>query len=94
MEDKDFQKKQERPSIRLPSTKTKPQALKRKEKLQEILWTKRNPPETIKGYNLRMCRKKCSYKKKRCWCCGLIYHLKTDFPANKEKQFNLLVEEL
>ena len=41
-----------------------------------------------------MCWKKRPYKKKRCWCCGSINHLKIDCPVHKEKQLLLWVEEL
>ena len=94
MAEKDFQKRQDCPALDYIQPRLDFKLSKRKEKIQEILWEKRNPPETIKGYNLRLCWKKRPYKKKRCWCCGSINHLKIDCPVHKEKQLLLWVEEL
>lgn len=64
MADKDFQKRQERPALDYHQQRLNFKLSKRKVKLQEILWKKRNPPEIIKGYNLLICRKKDPIKRK------------------------------
>ena len=48
----DFQKRQDSPTLDYNQPRQNFKLPKRMENIQEILWNKRNPLETIKEYNL------------------------------------------
>ena len=66
----------------------------RKRSLREMINNKRNPKQTINGYNLSMRWRKRKYKIKRCWVCGETDHFKADCPIHWIKQLIKRVVEL
>ena len=52
----------------------------RKEKINNTLSSKRNPSQSIKGYNLSRRWKRHKYIIKRCWVCGKPDHFKAECP--------------
>ena len=93
MAEKDFQKRQDSPTLKPNNTRQDFKLLKRKEKLMEILQAKRHPPNQIQGYDLHKYRK-YHKKKKNCWSRGSTNHLKFDCPVLKKKQLLKRVVEL
>ena len=100
MAEKRIQMWQESPAQELRNQRTELKLRLRKEKLNEILMSKRNICNPIKGYNLSLCKKKYYYhkkyknKSKRCWYCGSKNHIKLDCPVLKENQLWSLLTEL
>ena len=69
----------------------------RKERIRQVLWSKRNPTDlasSIYGYNLSMFRRRKKFKLKKCWECGSTYHLKSNFPVQRESLLRIRVTEL
>ena len=69
----------------------------RKEKIRQVLWSKRNPinpVSSIYGYNLSMYRRRKNFKIKKCWECGSTCHLMSNFPVHRESLLRVRVTEL
>ena len=69
----------------------------RKKKISSMLSSKRNPSQSIKGYNLSMRQKRQKRHKniiKRCWVCGKPDHFKADCPIHKKNLLIKRVDEL
>ena len=65
----DIKKRQEAPAdLKEQSIQTK---LKRRAaNISKYLWSKRNPTNPLKGYNLSLCKRRRKIKIKRCWSVG------------------------
>lgn len=66
----------------------------RKEKISSMISSKRNPNQSIKGYNLSMRWKRHKSIIKRCWVCGKPDHFKADCPIHMKNQLIKRVVEL
>ena len=66
----------------------------RKKKISSMLSSKRNPSQSIKGYNLSMRWKRHKNIIKRCWVCGKPDHFKADCPIHKKNLLIKRVDEL
>ena len=93
MAEKDFQKRQDSPTLKPNNPRQEFKLQKRKEKLMEILQAKRHPQNPIQGYDLQKYWK-YHKKKKKCWSCGSTNHLKFDCPVFKKKQLLKRVVDL
>ena len=83
MAEKDFQKKQDSPTLKPNNPRQEFKLQKRKEKLMEILQAKRHPSNPIQGYDLHK-YKKYHKKKKKCWSSWAKNHLKFHCPILKK----------
>ena len=84
-------------STRNNSNKVSRQAFKfqqRKINIGRVIWSKRTPHQSIKGYNLSKYNKKRKFQIKRCWTCGSTNHLIADCPVHRETQLRKRVSEL
>ena len=66
----------------------------RKKELNKIIWSKRTPNQSILGYNLSLRRRKRYRRKKKCWVCGSVDHLKAECPVHRESRLRQRVAEL
>ena len=66
----------------------------RKKEIQKVIWSKRNPIQGIKGYDLSKCWKKRKFQKKKCWECGSTSHLIANCPVHREYLLRKRVTEL
>ena len=89
----DIKKRQEAPAdLKEQSIQTK---LKRRDaNISKYLWSKRNPTNPLKGYNLSLCKRRRKIKFKRCWECGSTTHLKANCPIHIKHQLMARVQEL
>ena len=92
----DFIKRQEAPTevkeINTQRTNFKLQL--RTKSIQEIIWSKRNPSQCIRGYDHSLRRRNHKKKQKKCWVCGSPDHLKAHCPVHKQSQLSQRVTEL
>ena len=66
----------------------------RKKEIQKVIWSKRNPIQGIKGYDLSKCWKRRRFQKKSCWECGSTSHLIANCPVHREYLLRMRVTEL
>ena len=66
----------------------------RKELINKIIMSKRNPNQSIAGYDLSLRRRKWNKRKKKCWVCGSKDHLKAECPVHRESRLRQRVAEL
>ena len=89
----DIKKRQEAPADlkeQIIQTKLK----RRAANISKYLWSKRNPTNPLKGYNLSLCKRRRKIKFKRCWECGSTTHLKANCPIHIKHQLMARVQEL
>ena len=79
---------------RKPNDREKFKLSLRKANLERLIWRKRNPEMTIKGYDLSKYKKKKKKPKKTCWCCGSARHLISSCRIHKESLLRRRVSEL
>ena len=79
---------------RKPNDREKFKLSLRKANLERLIWRKRNPEMTIKGYDLSKYKKKKKKPKKTCWCCGSARHLISSCRIHKESLLRSRVSEL
>ena len=89
----DIKKRQEAPAD-LKEESIQAKLKRRAESIRKYLWTKRNPTNPLKGYNLSLCKKRRKTKLKRCWECGSTTHLKANCPIHIKNQRMARVQEL
>ena len=68
--------------------------LLRKKEIEKIIWSKSIPNQSILGYNLSLRRRKRYRRKKKCWVCGSVDHLKAECPVHRESPLRQRVAEL
>ena len=68
--------------------------LLRKKVIEKIIWSKRTPNQSILGYNLSLRRRERYRRKKKCWVCGSVDHLKAECPVHRESRLRQRVAEL
>ena len=68
--------------------------LLRKKEIEKIIWSKRNSNQSILGYNLSLRKRKRYKRKKKCWLCGFVDHLKAECPVHRESRLRQRVAEL
>ncbi len=89
----DIKKRKEAPAD-LKEESIQAKLKRRAEGIRKYLWTKRNPTNPLKGYNLPLCKKRRKTKLKRCWECGSTTHLKANCPIHIKNQLTARVQEL
>ena len=92
----DFTKRQEAPTERneIFTQRTSFKLQLRTKTIQEIIWRKRNPNQSIRGYDLSLRRRKQKRKQRKCWVCGSPDHIKAYCPVHNQSQLRKLVTEL
>ena len=68
--------------------------LLRKKEIEKIIWSKRTQNQSILGYNLSLGRRKRYRRKKKCWVCGSVDHLKAECPVHRKSLLRQRVAEL
>jgi len=92
----DFTKRQEAPTERneIFSQRTSFKLQLRTKTIQEIIWRKRNPSQSIRGYDLSLRWRKYKRKQRKCWVCGSPDHIKAYCPVHNQSQLRKRVTEL